>query len=226
MLEIVPAIIPKTFAELEEKIEFLQSVAPLIQIDIVDGKFAGPATWPLAKPDTNFESIVREERGMPGWEDFEFEFDLMVRDPFALIPDLIKAGATKIVIHAESINLDEDQLLLDQLRTDGIVQVGIAFAVDAEESFIREFLPFADFVQCMGIAKVGQQGEPFDRRVVDQVRWIHSELPNMQIAVDGGMNIDTAGEVIDAGATKIIVGSYILNSSNPLEAVREMQSLQ
>lgn len=225
MLEVVPAVLPKNFRELEEKLEFLKGVAPSVQIDITDGKYAGIASWPLAKPDQNFEAIVREERGMPFWEDFEFEFDLMVKDPFTLIPDLITAGASKIVIHAESVDLDNDQLLLDKLRTDGVVQIGIAFNNDAEEDFIREFLPFADFVQFMGIAKIGFQGQSFDPRVIDQIRWLHQELPTMPVAVDGAMNLDTAALVVEAGATKVVIGSYLLNSQNPLEAVREIQGL-
>lgn len=103
MLEVVPAILPKTFAELEEKLEFLKGVAPSVQIDVTDGKFAGEPSWPLYKDDQYFQSIVREERGMPFWEDFEFEFDLMISDPFAYVPDFIRAGASKIVLHAESI---------------------------------------------------------------------------------------------------------------------------
>ncbi len=225
MLEVVPAVLVKTFAELEEKLEFLKGVAESVQIDITDGKFAGAASWPLGKPDQNFEAIVREERGMPFWEDFEFEFDLMINDPFTFIPDLIAAGASKIVLHAKTIDLDNDQLLLDKLRTDGVVQVGIAFEQDADEDFVREFLPFADFVQFMGIATIGSQGQPFSPRVVDQIRWLHDELPTMPIAVDGGMNLDTAALVADAGATKVIAGSYLLKSSNPLEAAREMRSL-
>lgn len=226
MLEVVPAILPKTFAELEEKLEFLKGVAPSVQIDVSDGKFAGDLSWPLYKNDQNFEAIVREERGMPFWEDFEFEFDLMVTDPFAYVSDFISAGASKIVIHAKSIDLDHDQLLLDQLRTEGVVQVGIAFSQDAEESLIKEFLPFADFVQFMGIAKIGYQGQTFDPRVIDQIKWLHRELPTMPISVDGGINLDTAAIVADAGATKVISGSYILNSANPIEVVKEMRNLQ
>lgn len=225
MLEVVPAILPKTFAELEQKLEFLKGVAPSVQIDVTDGKFAGEASWPLYKDDQFFQSIIREERGMPYWEDFEFEFDLMISNPFAYVPDFISAGASKIVLHAESIDLDSDQLLLDQLRTEGIVQVGIAFQNNAEESLIKEFLNFADFVQCMGIANIGYQGQPFDSRVIDQIKWIHNELPSMPISVDGAMNLETAAMVADAGATKIVAGSYILKSANPIEALREMRNV-
>jgi ribulose-phosphate 3-epimerase len=149
----------------------------------------------------------------------------MMSDPFSLIPDLIRVGAAKIVIHAESINLDSDQLLLDQLRTEGVVEVGIAFNQDADEKLIKEFLPFADFVQFMGIAKIGFQGQPFSDRVLHQIRFLKQELPNMPIAVDGGMKPDTAAIVAEAGADKIIAGSYVLNSENPTEAIRELEAV-
>lgn len=225
MLEVVPAILVKTFTELEEKLAFLKGASTAVQIDITDGQFAGVESWPLYKGDKNFESIVREERGMPEWEEFEFEFDLMMSDPFSLIPDLIRAGAAKIVIHAESINLDSDQLLLDQLRTEGVVEVGIAFNQNADEKLIKEFLPFADFVQFMGISKIGFQGQEFNPRVLDQIKFLKQELPNMPISVDGAMKPDTAALVAEAGATKIIVGSYVLNSENPAEAIRELKDL-
>ncbi|MES2059616.1 MAG: hypothetical protein V4438_01140 [Patescibacteria group bacterium] len=225
MLEVIPAILPKTFAELEEKLAFLKGASTLVQIDITDGRFAGVASWPLAKHDLNFEAILREERGLPEWEDFEFEFDLMMADPFSLIPDLIRAGAAKIVIHAESINLENDQLLLDQLRTEGVVEVGIAFNQDADENLIKEFLPFADFVQFMGIAKIGFQGQPFSDRVIEQIRFLKRELPTMPIAVDGGMDRNTIPIIANEGVSKIIAGHAILESANPIEGVRELQSL-
>jgi ribulose-phosphate 3-epimerase len=223
-LEIIPAIIPKHFRELEEKLEIIKGVSETIHIDICDGQFTQEASWPLAKPDENFRSIINEERGMPFWEDFDFEFHLMVREPFAIIPDLIKAGASKIIIHAESINLDNDQLLLDQLRTDGVVELGIAFKLNTPLEDVKEFIPFADFILFMAIDHLGFQGQVFNPNVVDKIKWLHTELPTMRIAIDGGMNPDTAGVVYDAGASKIIVGSYILNSVSPMDAKREVES--
>lgn len=224
-IEVVPAIIAKNFKELEEKLSILKGVTEVVHIDIADGQFTQEATWPLLKPDMNFESIVREERGMPFWEDFDFEFHLMVRDPFAIIPDLIKAGANKIIIHAESIDLDSDQLLLDQLRTEGLVEVGIAFKIDTEIEKIKEFLAFADFILLMSIDHLGFQGQTFNNAVLDKIRWIHEEVPMMRIGIDGGVNPDTATLVYDAGVRRFVVGSYIVNSVNPMEAMREMRNL-
>lgn len=225
-IEIIPAICnAKNFKEIEEKLGILKGVTEVVHIDIADGQFTQEASWPLLKPDMNFESIVREERGMPFWEDFDFEFHLMVRDPFAIIPDLIKVGASKIIIHAESIDLDSDQLLLDQLRTEGLVEVGIAFKLDTSIEAIREFLPFADFILFMSIDHLGFQGQNFNNAVMDKIKWLHEEVPMMRIAIDGGINPDTAALVYDSGVRKFIVGSYILGSVNPVESMREMQNL-
>ena len=57
-MEIIPAILPKDFAEIEEKIEMVIGIAPLVQIDICDGKFVTSTTWPYKKSDENFEKIL------------------------------------------------------------------------------------------------------------------------------------------------------------------------
>lgn len=222
-IEIIPAIIPKHFRDLEEKLEILKGVSQMVHIDICDGLFTQESSWPLGKPDINFEEIVNEERGMPFWEDFDFEFHLMVKHPFDHIQDIIKLGATRIVIHAETINLEEDRLLLDQLRTEGVVQVGIAFKLQTGIEKIEELIPYADFIMFVGIEHLGFQGQKFDERVLDKVRWLKSEVPTMPIQVDGGINPETSGVAYDAGATRFVVGSYVLNSVSPIDAVREIR---
>jgi 3-keto-L-gulonate-6-phosphate decarboxylase len=47
----------------------------------------------------------------------------------------------------------------------------------------------------------------------------------MRIGIDGGVNPDTATLVYDAGVRRFVVGSYIVNSVNPMESMREMQNL-
>lgn len=224
-MEIIPAILPKTFAELEEKLEFLKGVAEFVQIDITDGKFAGDASWPLGKPDKNFEAIVGQQRGLPFWEDFEFEFDLMVKNPFPLAKDLIDAGAARIIFHADSIDFENDALILDQMRTEGIVQVGIAISVDTPIEKIEESIQYADFIQCMGITHIGYQGQKFDPEVLEKIKYIKKSMPSMPVTVDGAMTPDTIPQVLELGVERVVVGSYILKSVNPIQAMRELRHL-
>src|SRR3954470_14008050 len=102
-MEIIPALLPKDFNEIEEKITMIVGLAPIVQIDICDGKFVQSTTWPYKRRDENFESIIREERGMPEWEEIDYEFDLMVKDPTEdEARQWLSAGAKRIVFHAES----------------------------------------------------------------------------------------------------------------------------
>lgn len=225
MIEILPSTPVYTFAELEEKLSSVRGVTNFFQIDVTDGKFAGKPSWPLAKLDQNFESILREERGMPFWEDFDFEIDLMVGDPFSIAQDFIKAGASRVIFHAESINLDEDKILLDKIKSEGLVEVGIAVRSSTDDELIKELMEFADFFQVMTCNPIGVQGSPFDPTSLVKIKLIKSWNTNMLVAVDGAMNPETIHLAIEAGATRIAVGSYILKSDNPHGAYEEMQDI-
>lgn len=225
MIEVLPAILPYSFKELEENLELLKGVSEYIQIDVTDGKFAGKASWPLAKPDNNFEEIVRQERGLPFWEDFEFEIDLMVSNPFPLAKDFISAGASRIIFHADTIKLEDDKLILDQLKNEGLVEIGIAVGSNTDPELIKELLEFADFFQVMTCNPIGFQGSSFDEKSLEKIKLIRSWLPNMSISCDGSMNPETAELVINSGATRIVSGSFVLNSVNPIEAIEELKGL-
>ena len=225
MFEIIPAILPKNFKDLEEKLEMVKDTVSCVQIDVLDGKFVAKASWPYEKVDNNFKAIIEEQRGMPFWEDFDFEIDMMVSDPLSLVSDWIKAGASRVVFHVDSLDYDRDALLLDQLKTEGLVQIGFAIGPDDEADILNNYFQFADFIQVMGISNIGSQGNPFDRGCIDQIVWIKKNVPHMIVSVDGGMNPDTIPLVLDAGADRIIVGSFIFKNVNPREAIEDLKSL-
>lgn len=225
MIEIVPAILPYTFSELESSLEKLKGACSFVQIDITDGKFAGRPSWPLAKLDHNFEAILKQERGMPFWEDMDFEVDLMASNPFPIARDFIQAGVSRIIFHAESFNLGEDKLILDQIKSEGLVEVGIAVRSSTDEELIKELLEFADFIQVMTCNPIGVQGSPFDAEALKKIKLIKEWLPNMLVAVDGAMNPETIELAHNAGADRFAVGSYILKSENPRGSLEEVQNI-
>jgi ribulose-phosphate 3-epimerase len=229
-MEIIPAILPKDFAELEEKIELVAGAlierstslsGPIVQIDICDGKFAPKAGWPYKKHDNNFESILSEDRGMPRWEDIDFEMDLMIADPELELDKWIVSGAKRLVIHFESTkNMDR---IIGELQ--GLVEIGIAIAMDTPVESIAPFIHDIDFVQCMGVAKAGFQGHPFDDRVLAKVRELKERFPERIVSVDGGINQENAVLLREAGADRLIVGSAILDSENIVETLEEFESI-
>lgn len=62
-IEIIPAILPRDFAELEDKASLVQGAVKTVQIDVCDGQFVPNATWPYKKHDDTFEKLLSEDFG-------------------------------------------------------------------------------------------------------------------------------------------------------------------
>jgi ribulose-phosphate 3-epimerase len=233
MAEIIPAILPKSYTELEEKLELIAAHAPVVQIDICDGGYTSSRTWPYLKGDHDdiFQDIIDQNRALPHWEEANLEFDLMTKDAYSKIPDFISAGASRIVVHKASLS---DQELQDIFADFGKkseelgpfdIELGVALDSTANAQDIAGFVDHVHFIQVMGIAKVGHQGQPFDTRALTLVSSLRSAYPNLTISVDGGVNLDTAKGLIDAGANRLVVGSALFASHNILETLEDFKAL-
>jgi ribulose-phosphate 3-epimerase len=105
-----------------------------------------------------------------------------------------------------------------------VVQLGLALNPDTPLDAILPYMEKIDFVQCMGIAKIGYQGQPFDDRVLERVNTIRIKYPNMPISIDGGVNHETAGLLKHAGATRLVAGSAIFGAEDIAAAIEELKS--
>lgn len=224
-MQIIPAIIPKSFRDLEEKLESVKGLANFVHIDVIDGKLQGKMSWPFEGDHGEFVSIKKQEMGMPGWEDFDFEVHLMTEEPLSYVREWIEVGASRIIIHIENLDYQNDIQALDQLKTEGLVEIGIAINADTEVDRLIPFFQVADFIQAMSISKIGAQGLEFDPRGIETIKWVKQKHPNMPVAVDGSMNPETIPLALEAGAERIVVGSYIFKNTNPRAALEELQSL-
>lgn len=221
MAEIIPAIIPKQFFELEEKIELVKGIVPIVQVDILDGKYTPEASWPYKKQDIYFEEIQKEARGMPFWENVDYEFDLMVKNPEDVVFDWVTAGATRIIIHVDSTEKVPE--IIEKLKN--VVEIGLAVGIHTPLEKIDPYINSINFVQCMGIERIGFQGEKFDERVIEKIKTIKTKYPNMVISVDGGVTLETAPLLIDAGVTRLVAGSAIYESDNYVDAIHSFKNL-
>ncbi len=224
-MEIIPAIIPKSFKDLEEKLSMVKGMVSTVHIDVTDGNMGGVESWPYEGDNGEFLAIKKQERGFPFWEDLDFEVHLMTEDPTSLINEWIEAGATRIIFHIERLDYKRDIQFLDQLKTSGLVEIGLAIKAETEADSLTPFLEIADFVQVMTISHIGEQGAPFDNRGIENLKWIKQNIPNMIVSVDGSINPDTIEIVRDAGADRAVVGSYIFSNQNPHDAISELNSL-
>jgi len=238
MVQVLPAIIPESYDDLKDKMSIVSGLTPLVQIDICDGKFVPSKGWPyIGDGENDFEKILKEEEGFPLWQEMDFEVDLMVKNPETEAEKWIKAGAKAIVLHYESSPKILD--LVKKLRKDygysedsvAGIEIGLAIDIETTNSVIDEFLKeeangkvLIDFIQFMGIRKIGYQGQEFDGETILKISDLREKYPEIVISVDGGVNFDNYKDLVKAGANKLISGSAIYESENIAEAIKEMQS--
>jgi ribulose-phosphate 3-epimerase len=229
-IEIVPAVLPKNKQDLEVHAEKIVGVAKRIQVDIVDGiyakgSFGHASTWPY-HDHASFDKIVAEEHGLPHWDELNYEFDLMINDPLEKLMSYVHAGASHIVIHARSPGAVEAVQKLVDMREEGgafSVKVGVALMSDAQPDELDKFEAQFDYVQVMGIAHIGRQGEPFDIRAQHLLERLHARYPDLSLQVDGGVNKETALQLVKAGTQVLIAGSAVFGAEAPAEACKELE---
>ena len=221
MIEIIPAVMPKDYADLEEMMSLFVGVAPLVQLDIMDGKFVPNCTWPYPR-DTHFDAIVLEKEGMPRWEEIDFEVDLMIENPELEVQKWVNAGARRIIVHVESMK--DFEKIRASVPVE-LIELGFAISTTTPLSVWYSYIDRIDFVQCMGIEHIGSQGEAFDERVLEKVRALRVRAPNLPISIDGSVNFATARALVDAGATRLVSGSAILEADDFSWAIAQMKNL-
>lgn len=231
MIEIIPAIIPKKFGDLEEKMSLVSGLVPLVQVDVMDGRFVPEKSWPYAKmADPDFAAILKQEREFPFLGELDFEVDLMVLNPERVWEDWFIVGASRIIFHFEStadplsfINLMKQKMTSRESLI--YTEIGVAFGVETPNEKIYPLLPVVDFVQFMGIAKIGFQGEPFDERVIKKIADLRATHSNATISVDGGVHKESAVKLAAAGANRLVIGSAIFESEDVAQSLEEFQTI-
>ena len=108
-----------------------------------------------------------------------------------------------------------------------IVEPGISINPDTDPEILFEILDdgLVTSVQCMGIAKIGAQGEPFDERVFKTIEVLHTRYPNLPISVDGGVNLENAKRLLDAGVSRLVVGSAIFTAKDIPSRIAEFKKV-
>lgn len=220
---IIPAIIPDSYDRLESELSLVQEVAPLVQVDIMDGSYTPKASWPYNKVDfEKFEALKREEQGFPYWEDVDIEIDLMVREPETCVEDWILAGASTLIVHVETTTKLED---IFALCTERSVAVALALKPSTDIELLAPYIDRATFVQCMGSDEIGRHSVVLDPKVYDQIRAIKARWPDTIVGVDIGVSEKTLPKLIEAGATRFAAGSAVFENGDPKERFEHLTTL-
>ncbi len=205
---VIPAINEVEFSEVSKKIGIAGVFSSWIHIDIVDGRFASNITW-------NNPSELFAASSQPS---INIEAHLMVENPEAVIKDWILAGAKRIVIQLEAIDSVKARAVLEIAD-----KVEIGLAVNPETP-IEDALPYLEnfkFILILGV-NPGLAGRPFNEKILEKIKFLKNYYPNVIIEADGGINLETAKLVKEAGADIVVSASYIWGSQNPEKAYQEL----
>ncbi len=228
MIEIVPTLLEESYDEFVSLLGRLRGARPLtgsslmVQIDVCDGLFVKNRSWPFNPSDrAHFADIIKGDEGLPYWEDFNYEVDLMVQYPERHLSNWIAAGISRAVIHLES---KHDWALIKEAAGD-TVELGVAIDLDPPLEKLQAAVAQVNYIQIMGVAQLGRQGGELSEKTAPLVARVRSEFPDVTIQIDGGVNADNARLLIDAGADRLVVGSHIVKASDPKERLEDLQNL-
>jgi ribulose-phosphate 3-epimerase len=212
---IAPSILSADFACMAGDVrDVLEKGADALHVDVMDGHFTGNLTM---GPD-----MVRcLRRAVP--ESF-LDVHLMVTNPENFIESFLEAGADHITFHVEVVPGEKIAGLAARVREGG-ASVGLAYNPETPVAAVLPHLDHFDLILTMSVHP-GYSGQKFIAEVLEKARELDDvRLPSQRLQIDGGVRVDNAAEIRDAGIDVIVAATavYGLPSAQRGEAIRALR---
>jgi ribulose-phosphate 3-epimerase len=212
MLKIAASILSADFSRLGAQVAAAQAGgADYIHCDVMDGHFVPNITiGPLVV------RAVRRCTSLP------LDVHLMIEHPEWYISQFAQAGASNITVHTETC--PHLHRTIQQIRESG-VQASVTINPATPLCALDEILPYVDMVLLMTV-NPGFGGQSFIESMLAKIRRLREMIQardlDVDIEVDGGINIHTVRQVVEAGANVLVAGSAIFAPHDGLVQDREI----
>lgn len=212
---IAPSILSADFARLGEEIRAVtEAGADYIHVDVMDGHFVpnitiGPLVVKSARPHSSLP----------------FDVHLMIAPVAPYIEEFAKAGADIITVHAESG--PHLHRTIQHVKAQG-VKAGVSLVPTTPPECLQYVIDDIDLVLVMTV-NPGFGGQKFIRSQLDKIRTIRQMIDasgrDIDLQVDGGVNAETAAEVVAAGADVLVAGSAVFtgNAADYAQNIRKLR---
>ena len=214
MVKISPSFLSADFRTLEYQVRMVEEAgAEYIHLDIMDGHFV---------PNLTFGALVVE--ALRKTTDLVLDVHLMISEPGKYLQDFADAGTDIFTVHVE---VEEDvPALLDRAHKAGM-KAGATLKPGTEIDTLFPLLPKLELALVMSV-EPGFGGQSFMPESVDRVRALKAEIDRQGVAVeieiDGGIGVDNARDVVEAGVDVIVAGSAAFRDgcvAKNVQAIRE-----
>jgi ribulose-phosphate 3-epimerase len=197
-----PSILAADFANLAEEVRRAQrGGADLVHFDVMDNHYV---------PNLTVGPMVAAS--LAAAVDLPIDAHLQMTNPDNLIPSFVDAGVASITVQPEVvIHLHRT---LELIRSGGC-EAGVALNPTSPPELIQWALPFVDYINVMSV-NPGFGGQDFIPEMIEKVRRL-KEMINVPIEVDGGITVDTAPLMVEAGAQVLIAGSAVFRGDPATE---------
>jgi len=210
---IAPSILSADFGRLAEEVKAVEAAgADWIHVDVMDGRFVPPITLgPVV-----VEAVRRATR-------LPLDVHLMIVEPEKHIPDFVKAGASSVTVHVETC--PHLHRTLGQIRELGATP-SVTLNPSTPLSALEEVLGEVGMVLVMSV-NPGWGGQSFIPASVDKVRRLRAMLDargsKARVEVDGGVNPQTARQVVAAGADVLVAGNAVFRAPDYRKAIADIR---
>jgi ribulose-phosphate 3-epimerase len=213
-LQIAPSVLSADFTILGQEIRDVEKAgADLIHIDVMDGQFV---------PNLTVGPMIVEAAGRV--TNLPLDVHLMIRDADALIPEFAEAGSAYLTVHVEACpHLHRTVQLIKEKG----VKAGVSLNPATSLSLIEPILPDVDLLLVMSV-NPGFGGQSFIPFVLDKLkaarRMIDAVAPHVLLEVDGGIKVENAKALRQAGAEIFVAGSAIFGKRDYAKTIAAMRA--
>ena len=208
MTKIAPSILSADFTRLGEQVRALEAAGvERFQVDVMDGRFV---------PNITFGALAIES--LRPLTRLTIEAHLMVEPPEDFIERFAKAGADTIIVHLEAT--PHLHRAIQQIHHFG-KKAGVAINPSTPASTLSEILGSMQMALVMTV-NPGFGGQDFIPETLHKIRQVRNAIQerglDCEVEVDGGINLQTARLVVEAGANVLVAGSAVFDSKDGIAA--------